>query len=131
MLIACLGITDTRFSSQSILWSSRESVSRMVIISAWSFLIRTPELIESGMREILSQAMKPACTVSKQRLALSDSNETLNPDLVFGERVLIGDVKYKIASTKWDRSDLYQIVTHTAGFQASAGVVIGFSSVNE
>jgi hypothetical protein len=40
------------------------------------------------------------------------------PDLVFGDRIAVGDVKYKISDGEWNRHDLYQVTTFAAGFRA-------------
>lgn len=49
---------------------------------AWSFLIRTPEMVERGLLSILVDRLGPA-RVRKGRLQLAGSTLNFNPDLVF------------------------------------------------
>ena len=56
---------------------------------------------------------------------------TLNPDLVFDQGCEVGDVKYKILSRDWLRSDLYQLTTFTEGYRSNRGILIGFSESNK
>jgi hypothetical protein len=51
---------------------------------------------------------------------------TLNPDLVFEEGAVTGDVKYKLP-TKWDRGDLYQAVVFATGFKAKRACIVHFA----
>jgi hypothetical protein len=50
-----------------------------------AFLIRTPEIIEDGLRTALSEKL-PDHKISKRRLVLGDSGLSINPDPVFDER---------------------------------------------
>jgi len=59
-------------------------------VQGMAFLVRTPELIEDGLRSILALAIsKPS--VAKRRLLLDDSRMSINPDLVFGDDLAVGD----------------------------------------
>ena len=49
-----------------------------------------------------------------------------NPDLVFGDIAAVGDVKYKLMSGDWSRSDLNQIVAFAAAARTDTGIVVGF-----
>jgi hypothetical protein len=51
----------------------------------------------------------------------------LNPDLVFGN-VATGDVKYKLLTKEWNRSDLYQAVAFATGYRVGQAAVFTFSS---
>jgi 5-methylcytosine-specific restriction enzyme subunit McrC len=93
----------------------------------WSFLIRTPELIEAGIRETIARELAPEWSVHKREVPLGSSSLRLRPDLVFGAGVAAGDVKYKIAGADWIQTDLYQIVTFATALKCTAGAVIGFA----
>lgn len=94
---------------------------------ATSFLIRTPEAVELGLRRVLSTGLAGHHLVEKQGQQLSGSTRTLNPDLLFDRGFATGDVKYKIQSKDWDTADLYQAVAFTTGFRARHALVITFS----
>lgn len=91
-----------------------------------TFLIRTPEMVEAGLRTLLGR-MLPARKIEKRGTQLPGSTMTLNPDLVFDSGRVVGDVKYKMLGHEWPRSDLYQLVTFATGFRARKGVVVHFS----
>jgi len=92
-----------------------------------AFLIRTPKLIEDGLRSILKQSLKDI-KVTKRRLMLGDSGLSINPDLVFGNTLAIADVKYRVIGKDWTKSDLNQVVTFATGFRTKAAAVLGFST---
>jgi hypothetical protein len=50
----------------------------------------------------------------------------VNPDLVFGAREAVADVKYKIAGSLWNRADLYEVVAFAEHLGASKAAVIDF-----
>jgi 5-methylcytosine-specific restriction endonuclease McrBC regulatory subunit McrC len=91
-----------------------------------AFLVRTPELIEDGLRAIVRDAL-PGVDVAKRRLLLGDSGLSVNPDLLLGNGVAVGDVKYKFLGADWNRSDLNQVVTFATAFHCSHALVIGFA----
>src|SRR5262249_44004133 len=94
---------------------------------AWTFLIRTPELIEEAVRSILSRGLHDLVEVKKLGLRLKPSKLTLNPDLLFGDSA-VGDVKYSLLSADWNRPHLYQAVTFATGYGMSRAGVFGFTS---
>lgn len=94
---------------------------------AWSFLIRTPEMVEAGIRRVLVVRLG-ADRVTKERKHLVGSTLTFNPDLVFDHGEAVGDVKYKTSTGEWNRSDLYQTIAFAEAFGASRGLVIRFRS---
>jgi hypothetical protein len=94
--------------------------------AAWSFLIRTPELIEDGIREVLSTGLAPAWVVRKQRRAMRGAPFTLNPDIVVADGEFVADVKYKMAAGEWTRPDVYQVVTFATGFRSRGAALIYF-----
>lgn len=94
-----------------------------------AFLIRTPELIEDGLRSILKDGLQDI-KVAKRRLMLGDSGLSINPDLVFGNTIAIADVKYRIFGKDWSKSDLNQVVTFATGFRTKAAAILGFAAEN-
>ncbi len=92
-----------------------------------AFLVRTPELIEDGLRSIMRNSLF-GVKVSKRRLMLNDSGLSINPDLVFGDSGAIGDVKYRALAKDWSKSDLNQIVTFATGFRTNWAALFGFST---
>jgi 5-methylcytosine-specific restriction enzyme subunit McrC len=96
--------------------------------AAWSFLIRTPEMVEAGLRQVLAEGLDRRWRVAKGHLQLPGSTKTLNPDLVFGEGLAVGDVKYKLTGQDWNTGDLYQAVSFAAGYRTQRALLISFSS---
>jgi 5-methylcytosine-specific restriction enzyme subunit McrC len=94
---------------------------------AWTFLIRTPELIEDAVRNILKCELHDVIDVKKSGLQLKPSKLTLNPDLVFG-RTAVGDIKYSLLGSDWKRPHLYQAVAFATGYRVSRAGVFGFTS---
>lgn len=90
----------------------------------WTFLIRTPEPVEAGVRAVLADHL-PSRLV-KRGIQLTPSYHTLNPDLVFDQGDAVGDVKYKLAGSDWARADLFQVVAFATGFHAHSAAVISF-----
>jgi 5-methylcytosine-specific restriction enzyme subunit McrC len=95
--------------------------------TAWTFLVRTPELVEGGIRNLLADALSPQWHLARtpRGRRITGSTMTLNPDLVFEAGLLTGDVKYKLP-TEWDRGDLYQAVVFATGFRARQAALIHF-----
>ena len=94
-------------------------------VVARSFLIRTPELVEDGIRSILAGGLQGRCVVTKKGKKLGQSTLTINPDLQFGD-FAVGDVKYKLNWNAWPRSDTYQSVAFAAGFRRDHAVIVNF-----
>ena len=92
-----------------------------------AFLIRTPELIEDGLRSILTDGLQDI-QVAKRRLMLGDSGLSINPDLVLGSTLAVADVKYRMLGKDWSKPDLNQVVTFATGFRTHSAAVLGFSS---
>jgi hypothetical protein len=95
----------------------------------WTFLIRTPELIEEAVRGILRRELHDIIDVKKLGLQLKPSKLTLNPDLLFGS-IAVGDVKYSLLSSDWNRSHLYQAVAFATGYRVAHAGVFGFTSTD-
>ena len=92
-----------------------------------SFLIRTPEIIEDGLRNILSNGIKDFL-IKKQRLKLGVTGISINPDLIFGSNLAVGDVKYTYFDKDWSRNAFNQIITFATGFRTTKAGVFGFTN---
>nr|WP_090276609.1 hypothetical protein [Mycolicibacterium komanii]CRL70041.1 5-methylcytosine-specific restriction enzyme subunit McrC [Mycolicibacterium komanii] len=94
----------------------------------WTFLCRTPDAVEAGVRNTLSTRLSSTCPITKRGLQLAgDQKRTLYPDLLFGNTAAVGDVKYKWASDGLiRRSDLNQVTTFATGYGVSKAAVIAF-----
>ena len=93
---------------------------------AQTFLIRTPDLVEEALRQILHDGLAHIVPVKKKGLQLVGSTLRLNPDLVFGS-LAVGDVKYKLTGSDWNRADLYQAVSFATGYRVRYAAVVAFS----
>lgn len=91
-----------------------------------AFLVRTPEIIEDGLRSVLQSGLA-GTSVTKRRLLLGDSGLSINPDLVFDENLAVADVKYRVLQSDWSKADLNQIITFATGFRSSSAALLGFS----
>jgi 5-methylcytosine-specific restriction endonuclease McrBC regulatory subunit McrC len=96
---------------------------------SWTFLFRTPTLVESGIRALAAETLAGLASVRKGRRQLEGTTLTINPDLVFEDDSVraIGDVKYKLGGLEWNRADLYEVVAFAAGFRVDRAVMILFS----
>ena len=94
----------------------------------YAFLIRTPDMVEEGLRRVAGEALGGRVAVAKRTWFLRGSHHSLTPDIVFGN-MAVGDVKYKLWAGDWDRSDLYQLVTFATGFGVTEGLRLGFATV--
>ena len=64
-------------------------------------------------------------------MQLKPSSLTLTPDLRFESDEALGDVKYKLMGTDWNRGDLYQAVAFGTAFHVNKVMVVGFSPHSE
>lgn len=96
----------------------------------WTFLYRTPDAIEAGVRNSLSTRLGAHWRITKRGMTLAgDMNRTLNPDLVFGNSMAVGDVKYKVTSDgSIGRIDLNQVTTFATGYGVRSAVVVAFGT---
>lgn len=93
--------------------------------TAWTFLIRTPDVVESGIRTVLARSIGPN-RVTKEGRQATGSTLTFNPDLVFDRGVAVGDVKYKMAAGEWARADLYQVIAFAEAFRTNVASIVRF-----
>ena len=94
-----------------------------------TFLFRTPEAVEEGVRRLLKTGLAPDWNVDKKGRRLPGARpRTLNPDLVFNGDEAIGDVKYRLSSGPIPRSHMNQVTTFAAGYGTTRGLLLGFSS---
>jgi 5-methylcytosine-specific restriction enzyme subunit McrC len=95
-------------------------------IDGWSFVLSTPDLVERGIRTILQEDLG----VSTSRQIFGEGQATFSPDLVFGDGIAVGDVKYKVSNdtdwTSW-RSDLYQSLAFATAARVHSAVIVRFS----
>lgn len=94
-------------------------------LKAWTFLYRTGIPVEEGIRQILAEGCAPL-KVRKKSFPLGGVTARANPDLVFGDTVAVGDVKYKTGGTDWVRNDLYQVVAFAAAARVEKGLLVDF-----
>lgn len=120
------GAYKSAVSLASLILRSLGVSLRLGVQSGIAFLIRTPELIEEGLRNIVSRAM-PGVSVNQQSTPISKTGLTMNPDLVFNEGCAVGDIKYRTLGPDWRRNDLYQAVAFAAAFRTTHSVLLGFS----
>jgi 5-methylcytosine-specific restriction enzyme subunit McrC len=91
----------------------------------WTFLIRTPDLVEDGLRRLLVAKFGPK-TIGQWPAPIVGSRRTLNPDLVIAEGRAVADVKYKVAADDLNRGDLFQAVAFATGFGCDHAAILGF-----
>lgn len=92
-----------------------------------TFLIPTPGLVEDAIRRILEKVLAPVKVTKVGRSVPGDVYFSVNPDLVFAGGHVTGDVKYKVASGKWNRADVQQAAMFATGFHARAAMIATFS----
>jgi 5-methylcytosine-specific restriction endonuclease McrBC regulatory subunit McrC len=113
------------------------SLAREVLVSAgrrleagasksWGFLFRTATPVEGGIRTVLKEALAGEAAVTKRRFPLGNSQQSVGPDLVFGDVLAIGDVKYKEGGSSWNRADLYEVVAFAAAAERTRALLVNF-----
>lgn len=97
------------------------------------FLLKTPDIIEEGIREIVSRGLDEPFRVDKKEVPYPLPENRARPDLRFTNTntccvIATGDVKYKWA-TSWEnhRSDLYQAAFFATAAKTERGSAIYFS----
>jgi hypothetical protein len=92
-----------------------------------TFLIATPSLIETGLRNMLSEHIREC--ERKPRYQMIYPLGDARPDLIFrsSRQTSVGDVKYKLFDGWGDmRADLYQSVFFAAAYRTRESVILGF-----
>ena len=113
-----------RLAKQVLMSVGRAAQSGQV--EGWSFVFSTPDLVEQGIRSILRDELG----VSTDRRTYGGGEARFNPDLVFGDELAVGDVKYKVSNetdwTSW-RGDLYQSLAFATAARVRSSVIVRFS----
>jgi 5-methylcytosine-specific restriction enzyme subunit McrC len=94
-----------------------------------TFLIPTPSLIETGLRNMLSEHIREC--ERKPRYQMIYPLGDAKPDLIFRSSnfTKVGDVKYKLFDGWGDmRADLYQSVFFAAAYRTHESVILGFTT---
>jgi 5-methylcytosine-specific restriction enzyme subunit McrC len=100
--------------------------------AARTFLLRTPDAVEEGVRGALSGNLPPGLAVKRggKELLAGDANGTkkrrVTPDFVLGDDLAIGDVKYMNTNADISTAHLYQVTTFATAYKAQRAAVIGF-----
>lgn len=92
---------------------------------ARSFLVRTPLLMEAGIRQIIAKGVQPVRIVRGGRQLLPTSLR-VNPDIEATSVPFTADVKYKVQSHAWARADLAQAVFFATAYGSPLAAVISF-----
>lgn len=92
---------------------------------AKSFLMRTPLLIENGIREVISTGVRPL-RISRGGRQLVPTTLRVNPDIEATSVPYTADVKYKLQSQSWVRPDLSQAVFFATAYGSPLAAVISF-----
>jgi 5-methylcytosine-specific restriction endonuclease McrBC regulatory subunit McrC len=99
---------------------------------ARSFLYKTPLLIEEGIRRIIESGLAPVNVVKPKRMNLLSStgkSVSANPDIGISKNpLLVGDVKYKVQTKDWRRSDLAQSVFFAVAYESPKSLIIDFEN---
>jgi 5-methylcytosine-specific restriction endonuclease McrBC regulatory subunit McrC len=105
-----------------------------------TFLLRTPSLVESGLRRMLATGLADMAKVSMARKVLAPIGLSMNPDLLFQDRsserpsfvvnggLVTGDIKYQVTNRDWKRSHLYQAIAFASAFEAASGMILAFTT---
>ena len=99
---------------------------------AWTFLLRTPEAVEEGVRSALKRQLQAAYFVARGGRYLAGGDVTgtkkrrVTPDLVLGDDQAVGDVKYMTTNGEVSRPHLYQATTFATAYGATRATVVGF-----
>jgi 5-methylcytosine-specific restriction enzyme subunit McrC len=92
-----------------------------------SFLIPTPGLVEAAILSILKKNLAPLPVNKHRKIMNGNSNFSINPDIIFENGTVTGDVKYKISESTWVRNDVAQAAMFASGYDAKAAVILSFA----
>lgn len=110
--------------AQQLLCSNGRHLSHGNAVSH-TFLIRTPEMIEEGLRKVLKERCTERTIYKK---GIKASSITFNPDIVIDDGSAIADVKYKLATNAWSRPDFNEVVTFAVAYRATHAAIVNFRS---
>lgn len=97
---------------------------------AWTFLVRTPTMVEEGVRRVLQRHFG-AERIQKYGRRLRATTMTLTPDLVIDDGAAVADVKYKCAMGAWNRADMFEVNAFATEFRTSRALIIDFQTSTE
>ena len=92
-------------------------------------LMKTADVIESGIRYFLNQNLPENLSCSPEITYVSTLKNKRYPDLLFGyPPIAIGDVKYKIwDQQKVDQNDINQSIAFAVAAKVNKALIVGFS----
>ncbi|MBU3750673.1 MAG: hypothetical protein FGM52_09505, partial [Mycobacterium sp.] len=99
---------------------------------AQTFLLRTPDAVEEGIRCALNEHLPKEHAVKRggKELIAGDSSgakkRRVTPDIIFGRDLAVGDVKYVITNGDVSTAHLYQVTTFATAYEAEKAALIGF-----
>ena len=100
--------------------------------AANTFLFRTPEAVEEGVRQQLKTRLEPRWRVEKKGRRLGGLRQrSVNPDLVFDRGLAVGDVKYRLSVGSIPTAYLYQVASFATAFGSRKGAVIEFGTAGQ
>jgi hypothetical protein len=97
----------------------------------WTFLLRTPDLVEAGVRNELNDRLSAKWKIRKETIPLKGTSMTIAPDLVIGYGDAIGDVKYKLTRQTWLRADLYEVTAFATAAGAPRAAIVSFRAADD
>jgi 5-methylcytosine-specific restriction enzyme subunit McrC len=112
--------------AKAVLRSSGTSLNEGVQRGA-TFLFRTPEGVEEGLRRVIAEALPEAGVRKEARVLGGSRRRTMNPDLVFQRPPAVGDVKYSELNGEFKRSHLYQLAAFALAYEVERGLLVGFA----
>ncbi|MCR8669766.1 McrC family protein [Agrococcus sp. HG114] len=94
-----------------------------------SFLLATPGIVESGIRELLTRALAPYEVQPRGggKVLVKAPPFSVHPDLLLTKAPLTGDVKYRLTRSGWNRSAVAQSVMFAAAYGSPVGFIVGFT----
>jgi 5-methylcytosine-specific restriction enzyme subunit McrC len=101
---------------------------------AQTFLLRTPEAVEEGIRCALNEHLPKDLAVKRggKELVAGDASGSkkrrVTPDIVFGADKAVGDVKYMITNGDVITAHLYQVTTFATAYGVVKSALIGFGA---
>jgi len=133
----CPGDLSARAERTTAHYADAATLAREVIESSgrslsaglgrgWGFLFRTAKPVEIGIRNILRESFADELAVTKKQFRFGGSKMNASPDLVFGDVLAVGDVKYKLGGDSWSRPDLYEVVAFAAAAEREHAVLANF-----